>query len=262
MPIEFTMAPPSTLKVDPALRTTLLEYFVTYATGPELTDWLKNIGQDSKGTTEERRARVVANSKYPSMPPEEFPQQTLHYLESYSASEHLSGICEVLGLSTEDKRELRWRRIMREVGVREGWLPRLDSITDTSLTTLLSRPFIEWHLVTKRPEYERDFYPPFFEDMEETFGHTHVHEQLPIAFGSTLKIDFHLGHPQREGVGIEVKMPANNSDLQRALGQMDQYQTRYRDQLLVVLLPDLLNKAQVTLFVDKLNEKGISVIIK
>ena len=57
-------------------------------------------------------------------------------------------------------------------------------------------------------------------------------------------------------------MPANNSEVQRALGQMDQYQAHYRDQLLVVLLPDLLNKAQVTLFVDKLAEKGIPVFTK
>jgi len=244
------------------LRSTLLEYLVSYATGPELNDWVKGIGQDAKGTIEERRARVLANSKYPSMPAEEFPQQTLHYLDIYSAAEHLSGICEAIGISREGNREARWRRIMREIGFREGWLSKPGTITDTSITPSIVRPFVEWHLLAKRPEYEKDFYPPFFEDMEEIFGHAYVHDQLPIAFGSTLKVDFHVGHPQREGVGIEVKMPASNSDLQRALGPMDQYRARYRDHLLVVLLPDLLNKAQVTLFVDQLVEKGISVIIK
>lgn len=253
---------PSTLTADPGLRSTLLEYFVRYATGPELTDWLKSIHQDPMGTVEERRARVMANSQYPSMPPAELPDQTLDYLRIYSASEHLSGICEAIGISPEGNRELRWRRIMREVGFREGWLPRLETVTEASISVSLVRPFVEWHLIAKRPEYERDFYRPFSEDMEEIFGHANVHEQLPIAFGSTLKIDFHIGHPQRAGVGIEVKLPANNSELQRALGQMDQYQARYRDQLVVVLFPDLLTKAQVTLFVDKLAEKGILVIIK
>jgi hypothetical protein len=44
-----------------------------------------------------------------------------------------------------------------------------------------------------------------------------------VAHGSTLKIDFHVGDPQADGVGIEVKVPKNNADVQRTLGQLDQY---------------------------------------
>ena len=57
-------------------------------------------------------------------------------------------------------------------------------------------------------------------------------------------------------------MPTNNSDLQRALGQMDQYQDRYGENLLVVLISDSLDRAQQTLFVDRLAERKIPVIVK
>jgi len=67
---------------------------------------------------------------------------------------------------------------------------------------------------------------------------------------------------QRSGTGVEFKMPTNNAELQRALGQMDQYQVRYGENLLVVLFPDFLDKSQWTLFVDKLSEKKIPVIVK
>lgn len=219
------------------------------------------LGQDPKGTVEEKCARVRENTKYLSISPETFPQQTLSYLSVYS-SDHLSGICEALGIDPEGGKDLKWRRIMREVGFREGWLPRLGSLTESSFNLQLVRPFVEWHLIAKRGSYEKDFYPVFFGDMEEVFGHEYVCAQHPIAFGTTLKIDFHIGHPQRGGVGIEFKMPANNSELQRALGQMDQYQAQYKDQLLVVLYPDFLDQSQATLFVEKLTEKNIAVIIK
>lgn len=262
MRADFTMTAPARLTPDAGLRSTLLGYFVEYATSAELADWLRNIGQDAKGSVEDRRARVLANSKYQSMPAEEFPQQTIYYLETYSASEHLEGISEVLGIRLEGNREQLWRRIMREVGLREGWLPKIGTLSEEMINLTLVRPFVEWHLIAKRPKYERDFYSSFLEDMEEIFGKNYALDQLPVASGSTLKIDFHVGHPQRGGVGVEIKMPVNNSDIQRALGQIDQYQARYRDQLLVVVLPDMLNKAQLTLFIENLTAKGVTVVIK
>jgi len=255
------MRPPATLAPDPALRSVLLEYYLEYATSPELVNWLRTLGAETNGDMEEKRARVRANTRYLGMPAAEFPQQTIHYLEEYE-SDHLSGICEVLGVDANGGKEVKWRRIMREVGFREGWLSRPASLTGSSFTVPLVRPFIEWHMVIKRGGYEKDFYPAFFEEMEEVFGHDYVHEQLPVASGTTLRIDFHLGHPQRSGVGVEFKMPTNNSDLQRALGQMDQYQDRYGENLLVVLIPDSLDRAQQTLFVDKLAERKIPVIVK
>ena len=262
MPVSFVMRPSATLAPDSSLRASLLDYYLEYATSPELVDWLRGLGQETKGAMEEKRARVRANTKYLSMPPADFPRQTIDYLETYSTSEHLSGICEALKVDAAGGKDAKWRRILREIGFREGWLSRLGLVSEETLTAAAIRPFVEWHMVTKRGAYEKDFYPAFFDEMEEVIGHAYVHEQLPIAFGTTLKIDFHLGHPQKSGVGVEFKMPANNGELQRALGQMDQYQARYGDNLLVVLFPDLLDKAQQTLFIDKLAERRIPVIIK
>lgn len=258
---QVSMSPPTWLNADPSLRAALLDYYLRHATGPELSCWLRDIGQDPNGTLEEKRDRVRTKTQYLSMSPEEFQEQTISNLSAYD-SDHLSGICEALRIDQSGSKDVKWRRIMREVAMREGWLPRIDGANHYTLTLEQVRPFVEWHLIPKRAMYEKDFYPGFLYDMEEVFGADNVHPQLPIAFGSTLKIDFHIGHPQRKGVGIEFKMPANNSDLQRALGQMDQYKAEYGEQLLVVLFPDLLQKAQAILFLDQIKAKCIASIIK
>lgn len=261
MSTSFVMTPPTTLAPDSALRSSLLDYYLKYATSYELVGWLRTLGQETKGENEEKRARVRANTKYLTMPAAEFPQQTIHYLEQYQ-SEHLSGICEVLGVNPEGTKEAKWRRILREVGFREGWLSRPTALTESAFNVELVLPFIEWHMVLRRGKYEKDFYPAFLEEMEDIFGEALVHPQLPVASGTTLRIDFHVGHPQRGGVGVEFKMPTNNADLQRALGQMDQYQAHYGKNLVVVLFPDFLEKAQQTLFADKLAGRKIPVIVK
>jgi hypothetical protein len=71
-----------------------------------------------------------------------------------------------------------------------------------------------------------------------------------------------LGRPQQRGVGVEFKRPTNNSELQRALGQMDQYAAAYGADLIVVLIPDALTTAQETLFVEALAGKGIETVVK
>ena len=57
-------------------------------------------------------------------------------------------------------------------------------------------------------------------------------------------------------------MPANNSELQRALGQMDQYGNRYQAELIVVIIPDFLSPTQVELFVGELSRKNITAVVK
>jgi len=98
------------------------------------------------------------------------------------------------------------------------------------------------------------------DDMIDVFGDQYVHAQLPIAMG--LKIDFHLGHPQSKGVGIEFKMPASTADTQRAIGQIQQYKAVYGDQLLLVLLPDKLDKAKETFFAEQVASQGVRVLVK
>jgi hypothetical protein len=248
-------------KPDIELRSKLLEFFLENYRGQELSDWLRDIGQDNRGTAEEKRARLRQTTTYLTTPLQEFPAETMAHLNSFP-SEYLAGLCEVLDIDSGGTRDMRYRRIIREIGYREGWLSRLESITEATFRLATIQPYVEWYPIIKRGSYEKDFYQAFVEEMEEIFGNEFVHKELAIAFGSTLKVDFHLGHPQREGVGVEFKMPTNNSEIQRALGQLDQYKQRYRDNMLIVLFPDFLDTARKILFRDQVSAKGIAVVIK
>ena len=245
---------------NPKLREKLLRFYLACATSQELSEWLQDIGQDPKGTAEEKRARVRQHTKYLSMTPETFPLQTIHYLSSYTG-DHLYDLCQDLGLDGDGSKNTLFRRTYREVGCREGWLyPISKAAPVISKQTVL--PFVQWYPVLKNYEYEKDYYKDFHEEMSEVFGLHNVPDQLAIAYGNTLKIDFHIGHPQQGGVGIEFKMPINNSELQRALGQMDQYVSRYQAELIIVIIPDFLSPAQVELFLGELGRKNITAVVK
>jgi len=239
------------------LRKQLLDYFLEVSTAQELGAWLRDINQETKGTREEKQERIRQNTKYLSMPPETFPHQTMNYLAPL-ASEHLADICEDLGLSPEGSRAVRYRRIMREVHFREGWLVRPSKSSEWCVD--LVEPFIRMYPIIKRGQYERDFYGALEEELIDVFGAPSVHSQLAIAHGTTLKIDFHIGPASGSGVGIEVKMPANNSDLQKAIGQLDQYRELYGANLILLLLPDFITEAQKQLFLATTASRGIVTV--
>lgn len=123
-------------------------------------------------------------------------------------------------------------------------------------------PFVQWYPILKKRPYEKDYYGEFLDEMTDVFGTEAVHKQQAVANGNSLKIDFHIGHPQRAGVGVEFKMPKNNGEIQKALGQMDQYKARYGSDLIVVLLPNVLDEAKMTSFVEPLTRKQIAVVVK
>lgn len=250
---------PNGLQRDPALREMLLSFFLDTLTGAELAGWLKDIGQDSRGTVEERKARIRANTKYLTMPESEFPAQTENYLTAYQA-DHLADLCEYLGLSDDGSKDALYRRIMREIHYREGWLFRWSPSGTTALTAACVMPFLGCMPITKRGKYEKDYYAVIRDELEEVFSS--VYEQLPVAHGSTLKIDFHVGDPTGHGVGIEVKLPMNNSDVQRALGQIDQYQRRYQDNLILFVLQDFLKPEARHFMREELNRKGIRAVFR
>jgi len=246
---------------NPTLRSRLLNFYLEVATSNELSDWLRGIGQESKGTVAEKQQRVRENTAYLGMPATDFPEQTRSYLSPYSA-DLLADLCEVLGLSNDGPKDALYRRIMREVRYAEGWVSRRSKDQPISWTVATVAPFIEFYPITKRGSYERDFYGAFANEMDEVFGEENIHEQLAIAYGNPLRIDFHLGHPQGQGVGVEFKLPQNNGDIQRALGQLDQYRERYADRLILVLFPDFVDKAQVRLLTDQAVGKGIELMLK
>ena len=250
---------PASLRVDPALREELLSFYLETATGPELAEWLRDIGQDPSGTVSERRQRIRANTQYLTMPPEGFPEQTENYLAPLTAM-HLSVLCEGLGLDASGNKDALYRRIMRTVHTAEGWVPKISHGDPSFVMVENVAHILAWFPITKRGEYEKDFYPVIFNELDEVFGS--VYEQVAVAHGSTLKIDFHIGDPAGAGVGVEVKMPANNADVQRALGQIDQYMRRYERQLIVLVLNDLLKPDTQRFMLEELGRKGVAVVVR
>jgi hypothetical protein len=244
---------------DPHLRDLLLNFFIDGYTSEGLADWLRELGQDPKGTLQERKARVFAHTQYLRMPADGFPRQTRHYLSELD-TEELVALCELLALPEHGTKDSLCRRIMREVGYREHWLPRSISrpIPETADLAL----FLAFYPIVRRGKYEKDFYPAIAEELEEVCGEGHVYEQLPIAHGSTLKVDFHVGHPQREGIGVEVKLPTSNADIQRSLGQIDQYLHRYGSDFILLLIPDFIGDASITFMTDQLAQKGVRTVTK
>jgi hypothetical protein len=246
---------PSELRADPALRELLFADILAGCTAAGLAEWLREIGQDTRGSVDERRARIRANSKYLSMPAGDFPRQTENYLEQY-ATHDLNELCAKLGLATLGSKDALYRRIMREVHYREGWLSRLAPESRAAPTADHVMPFLGWFPLRVKGDLEKDFYPVIHDELAEVFPGS-VYDQLPIAHGSTLRVDFHVGDPQGDGVGIEVKMPKNNADIQRMLGQLDQYERRYGENLLLFVLQDLLKPELVHFAQDTLKSKRV-----
>jgi hypothetical protein len=250
---------PASLRTDPAFREQLFGFYLESLTGAELADWLRDIGQDSRGSVAERQARIREHSKYLTMPAAEFPEQTVEYLRPYS-SDHLADLCNVLGVSNEGSKDALYRRILREVHYREGWLPRVEPASGTPGAELVMR-FLAWFPIMKGGSYEKEYYPVIHDELTDVFGDI-VYEQVAIAHGTVLKIDFHVGEPQGDGVGIEVKMPTSNSELQRALGQIDQYLRRYGNELVMFVLQDFLKPDGIHLFQQELKRKGVKAVFR
>ena len=258
-----SMPPISVLKptANSEFRQKLLDCYLNVSTSKELSEWLRDLGQDPSGTAEEKIAKIRQHTKYLSMPAETFPCQTINYLRQLSSGDGLFLIAESLGLNCEGPKDMLFRRIYREVGFQEGWLPRVVN-GGTAFTKEAVLPFVQWYPILKNREYEKDYYEDFHTEMAEVFGKEKVHDQYPIAHGKTLKIDFHIGPPLQSGVGIEFKMPSSQSDIQRAFGQLDEYLTSYGQNLVVVLLPNFMSETEVGMFTNTLRGKGVETIVK
>jgi hypothetical protein len=258
-------SPPLLAGVKPAtnceFRQKLLDAYLSIASSQELSEWLKDIGQDSKGTTGVKVAKIRQHTKFLSMPPEEFPLQAMNNIQWLSSGDGLFLIAESLGMKCEGAKDVLLRRIYRQVGYEEGWLPRVVN-GDCSFIKETILPFVHWYPILRNKNYERDYYDEFCDEMAEIFGKDKVHEQYVVAHGKPLKIDFHIGHPQETGVGIEFKMPTSQGDIHRAFGQLDDYLTRYGRNLVVVLFANFMSQTEIAMFLETLKTKGIDTVIK
>jgi hypothetical protein len=247
---------------DPRLRHELLDAYIEYTTDEGIAQWLREINQPTSGTIREQRERVRYHSKYPTMTVEEWPEQTRGYLDRLTRDQ-LQNLCRRLDLFPFDSRDISYRRIFRELGYREGWLQRTARNDARAITHDVIKAFVSWFPVLKDHEQEKLYYQGFRDEMTEVFGNDYVHEQHPIAHGSTLRVDFHIGHPAK-GIGVELKLPKTNSDLQRLSGQLDQYKQAYADNfILVAFTPVLRDTPRLLVALRELTAlKGVCLVEK
>lgn len=252
--------------MDPSLRQRLFDYFLESATSTELSQWLRQLDlSPPRGSNEHKIGLLRENSgHFLEAPPEAFRELTLSFilrLLKYPADD-LAAIAESVGASPLGPKDSLIRSIYREIGYREGWLPPKRPAEDFQLTLATILPFVHHWPVLRERDYEKDYYGDFWDEMTEILGEDNVHEQQVVAHGQALKIDFHLGRAMSDGVGVEFKLPTNNSEIQKTLGQVDQYKARYGSELLIVLFPHFLSNAQTQHLQDQLEQKKVTLAVK
>jgi hypothetical protein len=189
------------------------------------------------------------------MPARAFPTQTLAYFRFHRTQMAAASVCEALGLDRHGTRSTLVRRVLRHVHGVELWLPRLETPSAPAIRVLAKL----------YPIFARSKESNYCEEFEEEINDiwpSRVHAQYPIAHGRTLRIDFHVGDPGADGVGLEFKYPRSNADVQRAIGQLGQYLAAYpATSLVFVVLDDgSLSRAQLFLLAKEVKERGIAVV--
>jgi hypothetical protein len=176
----------------------------------------------------------------------------------------IASVCEAFEIPTEcATKPVLVRRLHHFIAVQEGLIPNPAHTGQYPTVEDVYRA-VDWYPHYKSKDYESQLYDDFFSTMTYIFNDELVHEQVVVARGAALKIDFHIGSavPGQGGVGVEFKMPASNSDVQKAMGQLGQYQSVYGQSLLVVVFPDFLQPKHLQPFFHDLASRGIAYIVK
>jgi hypothetical protein len=238
-------------------RARLFESLLRLSSSADLSDWLRVLGQSASGTVEDMRRRVRHHESYLSTQALDFPDATLEHLGMLRFVEDVAAVCEGLGLEDHGSRADLVRRIMRTVRVAEGWMPYLAAPTLDAVR--LATTF--YPLMTRGNE--RDICDEFETEASEIWPAL-VYPQYPVAHGTVLRIDFHIGPAGQPGIGVEFKVPKSNADLQRAKGQLDQYLAAYPDRRLVLVLVDdrSVSAAGLKSFENDVRRHGVSIVIK
>jgi len=228
-----------------------------------LSDWLDELGMDARGTMEQKRQRIREHSEFLSAPPAEMLAEAIGDLRALDVAS-LESLCHGLEIPTENStKQTKLRRLHHFIAVQEGLLPHPAHAGQFPTAQEVYR-LVNWYPHYQTKDRERALYDEFFNTMTHVFGEDLVHEQMAVAHGTTLKIDFHIGSavPGQGGVGVEFKMPATNSDVQKAMGQLGQYQKAYGQSLIVVVFPDLVQPKHLQPLFHDLASRGIAYVVK
>ncbi len=218
---------------DRALRALLLEAFLDASLPTELSGWLRRLGLPADGTEDDRRARLRAHADYLTVPVEDFPRATRRELDRLTTA-RLSALCGTLGLAVAGPRDVLYRRALREVGYREGWLPPDARLAGDAVGRKDIEPFVRWHPVLAPITAARELATSLSDELAEVFGTDRVRTHVPVSDDTSAPaIDVHVGDGVLGGVGIAIA--ARESGIPRA--QLGRYRVRYGPDLIVLLYP-------------------------
>lgn len=262
MRADFNMIPPSTLHSNRALRATLLEFFIDCSSMSELGKWLESIGESSEGTSAERRTRLRKATKFVDQDSAKLPRSAMSFLTRYG-DEQLTYLCEILQLSTEGQPDAKVRRVMRHIGFQERWLPPARMLEDRPLTRAHVRPFVEFHLVSKDARADDEFAMPLIAELIEIFGQKMVHDNRMVGSGTVKEIiTAHVGDTIATGVGVMVARPGTGAELRNVLRKVKIFKAIYKEDLVVMLLPDRLDTLDRRMAMSGLLAEDVAVVVK
>ncbi len=114
--------------------------------------------------------------------------------------------------------------------------------------------FLQSYVPSKRFRNEQAYEIEVAQAMRHQFGTENVKTQANIYGG---RIDIEV-----LGIGVEIKVPANRTQLQTLLGQVSIYRNYYGPNLMVVIFNDLCKVQDVTEFQNVLLGRGVQVFVK
>lgn len=166
------------LQSDGELRARLIDCYVNFSISKELSEWLRDLGLSSTGTTPEKLTRLRQRAGALVLAAESFPRQTIYYLNTYH-EDILSEICQELGLDDTGSKEVLLIRIYREVGIREGWLQPLSE--DARL--LIKETFFP---ILKSFDPKKEYYLDLWDELSDVLGEANMRLHVPQAYGSAV----------------------------------------------------------------------------
>lgn len=261
MRADFNMMPPTTLHSNRAVRATLLQFFIDCSSASELSKWLESIGESAQGSSAELRTRLRGATKFVEQDAAKLPRTAMSFLMRYG-DEQLTYLCEILSLKTDGTLDDKVRRIMRHIGTTERWLPPSTMLEERPLKRAHVRPFVEFHLVSKDARSDDEFSMPLITELIEVFGPKMVHENRMV--GSTVKeiITAHVGETIATGVGVLVQRPGTGAELRNLLRKVKVFKGIYKEDLIVMLLPDKLDTLDRRMAMSGLLAEDVAVVVK
>src|SRR3990172_7714293 len=179
--------------MDQALRERLLTFLLEMYMSDELSEWLRALGADTRGTVDEKKQRIRQHTKFlSSLPTSRVIEQVIPALRENEVG-WTEDLCKEFGLSIDGVKTLLVRRVHRYIATREGQLPpplpRRHAAVPSHMPHAQSPtigevyPVVAWYPVYQNRTYEKDHYAEFRETMVDVFGEDQVHEQMPVAHG-------------------------------------------------------------------------------